>query len=192
MGGSLPYADYINGIRFVDKTDFDRGKIIMFRMEVWIRKGLEQNKLDEFNDISVTQFKEEDIAKEAFGEKEIFEEDSSKEKENGKNNAYILIYKKTNFNQNSIDKYKENELAIPPYNKYSNINDDLKNAINYKLYKSWTIKTLASEVYQNFIISLLKFDIAKIYSPKIEKNFISLFRILKEEKYIIENPNNNP
>ena len=47
MGGSLPYADYINGIRFVDKTDFDRGKIIMFRMEVWIRKGLEQNKLDE-------------------------------------------------------------------------------------------------------------------------------------------------
>ena len=149
------------------------------------------NKWYKFNDISVTQFKEEDIAKEAFGEKEIFEEDSSKEKENGKNNAYILIYKKTNFNQNSIDKYKENELAIPPYNKYSNINDDLKNAINYKLYKSWTIKTLASEVYQNFIISLLKFDIAKIYSPKIEKNFISLFRILKEEKYIIENPNNN-
>ena len=47
MGGSVPYSDYINGIRFVDKTDFDRGKIIMFRMEVWVRKGLEQNKLDE-------------------------------------------------------------------------------------------------------------------------------------------------
>ena len=37
MGGSIPYADYINGIRFVDKTDFERGKIIMFRMEIWVK-----------------------------------------------------------------------------------------------------------------------------------------------------------
>jgi len=29
MGGSIPHADYINGIRFVDKTNFTRGKIIM-------------------------------------------------------------------------------------------------------------------------------------------------------------------
>ena len=140
------------------------------------------NKWYKFNDISVTQFKEEDIAKEAFGEKEIFEEDSSKEKENGKNNAYILIYKKTNFNQNSIDKYKENELAIPPYNKYSNINDDLKKEINFKLYKSWTMKNIASPVYQNFVISLIKFDIAKIKEPKVEKSFITLLYKLKEEK----------
>ena len=47
MGGSIPHADYINGIRFVDKTDFDRGKIIMFRMEVWLRKNMEENKLEE-------------------------------------------------------------------------------------------------------------------------------------------------
>ena len=47
MGGSLPFADYINGIRFVDKTDFERGKIIMFRIEVWVNKELEQNKVDE-------------------------------------------------------------------------------------------------------------------------------------------------
>ena len=47
MGGSLPHVDYINGIRFVDKTNFDRGKIIMFRIEVWIKKGLEENKLEE-------------------------------------------------------------------------------------------------------------------------------------------------
>ena len=47
MGGSIPYADYINGIRFVDKTDFDRGKIIMFRMEIWVKKGLDKNKLEE-------------------------------------------------------------------------------------------------------------------------------------------------
>ena len=47
MGGSIPYADYINGIRFVDKTDFERGKIIMFRMEIWVKKGLDKNQLEE-------------------------------------------------------------------------------------------------------------------------------------------------
>ena len=47
MGGSLPHVEYINGIRFVDKTNFDRGKIIMFRIEIWIKKGLEENKLEE-------------------------------------------------------------------------------------------------------------------------------------------------
>ena len=47
MGGSLPHADFINGIRFVDKTDFERGRIIMFRIEVWVTKELEENKLDE-------------------------------------------------------------------------------------------------------------------------------------------------
>ena len=35
-----------------------------------------------FNDIYVSEFKEEDIPKEAFGDKEILEEDSYKEKEN--------------------------------------------------------------------------------------------------------------
>jgi len=47
MGGTLPYSDNINGIRFVDKTDFERGKIIMFRMEVWINKYLEADKVNE-------------------------------------------------------------------------------------------------------------------------------------------------
>ena len=47
MGGSLPHCGYINGIRFVDKTDFERGKIIMFRMEVWVKKGMEANKVEE-------------------------------------------------------------------------------------------------------------------------------------------------
>ena len=47
MGGSIPHADYINGIRFVDKTDFKRGRIIMFRIEVWVRKNMEENKLKE-------------------------------------------------------------------------------------------------------------------------------------------------
>ena len=47
MGGSIPHADYINGIRFVDKTNFLRGKIIMFRIEVWVRKYMEEYKLEE-------------------------------------------------------------------------------------------------------------------------------------------------
>ena len=47
MGGTLPYADFINGIRFVDKTDFERGRIIMFRIEVWVNKNLEENKLED-------------------------------------------------------------------------------------------------------------------------------------------------
>ena len=47
MGGELPYSDYINGIRFVDKTDFERGRIIMFRIEVWVDKELKEDKLEE-------------------------------------------------------------------------------------------------------------------------------------------------
>ena len=47
MGGIIPYSENINGIRFVDKTDFERGKIIMFRMEVWINKYLEADKVTE-------------------------------------------------------------------------------------------------------------------------------------------------
>ena len=140
-----------------------------------------------FNDISVSEFKEEDIPKEAYGEKEIYEEDSSKEKESGKNNAYILFYRKIDFDQSHIDKKMKNELALPPYSKYSNINEELKKEINYKLYKSWTIKNIASQLYQNFVISLIKFDIAKIKSIKTDKQFFSLYRILKEEKYINEN-----
>ena len=139
-----------------------------------------------FNDISVSEFKEEDIPREAYGEKELFEEDSSKEKESGKNNAYILFYRKTDFDQSHIDSKMKNELALPPYSKYSNINEDLKNEINFKLYQSWTMKNIASPLYQNFIISLIKFDIAKIRDSKMERHFHSLFYILKQEKYIEE------
>ena len=45
MGGTIPHAEFINGIRFVDKTDFERGKIIMFRMEVWVNKNMDNNKV---------------------------------------------------------------------------------------------------------------------------------------------------
>ena len=139
-----------------------------------------------FNDISVSEFKEEDIAKEAYGEKDIYDEDSSKEKESGKNNAYILFYKKTDFNQSHIDKNMKNELALPPYNKYSNINEELKKEINFKLYKSWTMKNIASPLYQNFIISLIKFDIVKIKGLSTISRFNQLCRLLKQEKFLTE------
>ena len=47
MGQSLPGAEFINGVRFIDKTDFERGKIIMFRMEVWTSKNMPEEKLKE-------------------------------------------------------------------------------------------------------------------------------------------------
>ena len=49
MGMSLPGADHINGIRFVDKTNFDKGKNIMFRIEIWVDKDLEENTLKELS-----------------------------------------------------------------------------------------------------------------------------------------------
>ena len=55
MGGTIPNGEYINGIRFVDKTDFGRGKIIMFRIEIWVKKGLEENKLNELKSFFSTQ-----------------------------------------------------------------------------------------------------------------------------------------
>ena len=76
-------------------------------------------------------------------------------------------------------------MALPPFNKYSNINDDIKNEINLKLYKSWTIKNITSSVYQNFVLSLLKLDISKILDQNDEKSNTRLLKILKNEGYTI-------
>ena len=46
MGMTIPGGDSINGIRFIDKTDFERGKIIMFRIEVWIKKNIDDNTIN--------------------------------------------------------------------------------------------------------------------------------------------------
>ena len=58
MGGSIPHADYINGIRFVDKTNFLRGKIIMFRIEIWVDKFLDVDKLNLLKDYMKKERKE--------------------------------------------------------------------------------------------------------------------------------------
>ena len=139
-----------------------------------------------FNDISVSEFKEEDIPREAFGEKDIFEEDSNKEKENGKNSAYILIYKKKNFGSDTIDKKIKSDLALPPYNKYSNISDEIKNEINFKLYKTWTLKNILTPKYQHFIVNLLEYDLSKMIDSNIEKNHQQLINLIKTDGFSIE------
>ena len=47
MGNALPGAEFINGIRFIDKTDFERGKIIMFRIEVWVGKNVNEKIIED-------------------------------------------------------------------------------------------------------------------------------------------------
>ena len=128
-----------------------------------------------FNDNCISEFDEKDIPHEAFGEKEN-EEDFIKEleeKDNGQNNAYILIYKKINFDEDTIDNISKNficDLASPPYYKFSNINDKIKSIINIKMFKFWTIQCIVSSGYQNFIINLLKYDLEKNIKNNNNKN----------------------
>ena len=133
-----------------------------------------------FNDDYVTEFNEKDIPHEAFGEKDN-EEDFIKdieEKDNGQNNAYILIYKKVNFDEDTIDNISKNyicDLASPPYYKFGNINDKIKSIINVKMFKFWTIQSIVSPAYQNFIINLLKYDLAKNTKNKQEEKNNEIF-----------------
>ena len=133
-----------------------------------------------FNDDYVTEFNEKDIPHEAFGEKDN-EEDFIKdieEKDNGQNNAYILIYKKINFDEDTIDNISKNyicDLASPPYYKFGNINDKIKSIINVKMFKFWTIQSIVSPAYQNFIINLLKYDLAKNTKNKQEEKNNEIF-----------------
>ena len=145
-----------------------------------------QDKWYKFNDTNVTEFSEEDIAKDAFGEKEnsFDEESSDKEKESGKNSAYILIYTKKN---HSIKTINNPYLAYPPYSQYSNVKKDIIDIINLKLYKSYIIKNVFSYSYQNFVLGLLKMGIAKIIDKDIQNNHPEFVRILKDEGYIENN-----
>ena len=140
------------------------------------------NKWYKFNDTNVNEFNEEDIAREAFGEKEISEDDSDREKENGRNNAYILFYTKKG---NEIDKLKnEKDLALPPYSKYSNIKKDIIDKINTKLFKSWILNNIFSFSYQNFVMGLLKIDLAKMIDSNVEKMHPQITRIIRNEGYM--------
>ena len=149
------------------------------------------NKWYKFNDISVSEFKEEDIPREAFGEKEIGDEDFSKEKESGKNNAYILIYTKKNFRNEIIDKKAKTDLALPPYSNYSNISEEIKKEINLRLFDNWTRKTVVSPVYRNFIFHLLALDLARNMNTNTEKGHYKFIKLIKNEGFKIESNKNS-
>ena len=155
------------------------------------------NKWYKFNDTNITDFSENDIPKEAFGDKEsenvdleevISDKAEIKEKEN--KNAYILIYTKKGFNNNYINNtLQENneyniKLVFPPYNKMSNINPSMKSYINYKMFKYWTLENLADSNYQNFILELLKLDLVKNINKEISIEHSSLIDDLKKGGYL--------
>ncbi len=45
MSENFDGSNFINGIRFIDKTQFERGKIIMFRFEIWLNKEINEENL---------------------------------------------------------------------------------------------------------------------------------------------------
>ena len=45
MSENFDGSNFINGIRFIDKTQFERGKIIMFRFEIWLNKDINEENL---------------------------------------------------------------------------------------------------------------------------------------------------
>ena len=47
IGETLPHSEYINGVRFVDKTKADRSKSIMFKFEVWVNSTLDEKLLED-------------------------------------------------------------------------------------------------------------------------------------------------
>ena len=153
------------------------------------------NKWYKFNDTFISEFSENDIPKEAFGDKEStnidLEEDittnkaETKEKDN--KNAYILIYTKKSFNNDS-KKYSNNEyntkLVFPPYSKLSNINQSMESYINYKMFKYWCLENLADSNYQNFILELLKLDLVKNINKEIDNSHSALIENLKKGNYL--------
>ena len=50
MGGAIPGTEFINGIRFIDKTNFERGNKILFRIEIWISKKISEKEMNELKD----------------------------------------------------------------------------------------------------------------------------------------------
>ena len=144
-----------------------------------------------FNDTTVKKFNKDDIPSESYGDKNIEEEiNKDEESETDKNNAYILIYTKKNFDKEKIENLENNfmtKLALPPYNKFSNINEKYKSIVNCHMYKYWVLENITNPLYQEFVVNLLKIDLAKNYDKNIEANHLELFKELKDEEYIIKN-----
>ena len=149
-----------------------------------------------FNDTNVKEFKENEIAEEAFGAQNL-DDDLNKDMETkGKdlNNAYILFYRKKKFEEGDIKNFCINyktDLALPPYNKFSNIRSEFINIINIQMFKYWTLENILNPMYQGFIINLLKIDLVRNLDKRIEPNYLEIFKELREEEYLTNNNNNS-
>ena len=150
------------------------------------------NKWYKFNDTQISEINRSEIPREAFGDrKNEFEKERQREsfdtklnfREDDKKNAYILIYSKKNLkNCMKNCEYKTN-LVLPPYDKYSNINNNIKSIINFKMFKYWTLENLTNQNYQCFILELLKMDLIKNIQKEIE-NHNDLIDELKKGQYL--------
>jgi hypothetical protein len=56
IGETLPNSEYINGVRFVDKTKFGKAKSIMFKFEVWVNSTIGEKEIDELNGFLSNEF----------------------------------------------------------------------------------------------------------------------------------------
>jgi hypothetical protein len=54
LGESIESCKYINGIRFIDKTQF--GRKIMYRFEVWINKSIDNEGLGKLKEMLTNTF----------------------------------------------------------------------------------------------------------------------------------------
>ena len=143
-----------------------------------------------FNDTIVKIFSKDKIPEEAFGDKNAEDELDKDESDEDKNNAYILIYTKKNFDKEKIENLESNfktKLALPPYTKFGNINKENKSIINCQMFKYWTLENIINPSYQEFILNLLKIDLVKNYNKNVEKKHPELFKELKDEEYLINN-----
>jgi len=148
------------------------------------------NKWYKFNDTQISEINESEIPREAFGDrKNEFEKERESIdnklnfREDDKRNAYILIYSKKNFKNSMKNNEYSTNLVLPPYDKYSNINNNIKSIIYFKMFKYWTLENLTNQNYQGFILELLKMDLIKNIQKEIE-NHNDLIDELKKGEYL--------
>ena len=59
MGGTIPNGEYINGIRFVDKTKLAYGYnkiMISFKYEIWTNSNMKEDELNELKNYCTKEF----------------------------------------------------------------------------------------------------------------------------------------
>ena len=159
----------------------------------------ENGKWYEFNDTIVKDFNEKFIPEEAFGSND-FDDDNFKNfnlnNKNNNNNAYILMYQKKNFESDFMNESYQNfstKLALPPYDKLSNINQNILDIINIEMYQYWVLKNISSIQYQYFVLELVKMDVCRYHkNMKVIQNleYDSLFShmiTMKKSDFFMEN-----